>query len=545
MPDETWLLVIRWTLRAVLGSLLAWLLLRMTPAQQEEKKPPERKKERNPAARRDPGVASTNWRDGSFDQKPPQQAQPRQRRTNSGAAGGASAVDDILSKMSKPREQWAGGDGTSRRPEDTSGKVPGSKEYAGDRARYEAEMRRQQAGVAGGNFKPKPIPGMEDSPAAKRQPLELKKAGNKKTGPGSEVVLHGHGRPITCIVFADEGKKLVTCGKDGNVCLWELPSGDRLGKFEGHNGAVWGCSVSADDRWLATCGGDMKVMLWSMENYMPSGAAEGGGIMKHVQFNRDAAVPKVATCSQGFGQSNPPCIAVLSYTENGQNDGVLSDVWKASKELPSKPTQVLWGKGDATVLSSHEGGELCIWDAASGALSKVLPLHTQSIKGMDLTEDLSMAITASHDHTMKLVNLEKGDVLHTYETDRPLNDTAIGNIPKGGPDRPTFFVLAAGGVDARDVATTNKGAKGQFETLVFAGKESAAAESVPGHFGPVHTLATAPGGCGFATGGEDGCVRLHFVVETFWDGPFTYPPRGAEDESVGDAHAPAAPATPS
>jgi translation initiation factor 3 subunit I len=40
---------------------------------------------------------------------------------------------------------------------------------------------------------------------------------------------------------------------------------------------------------------------------------------------------------------------------------------------------------------------------------------------------------------------------------------------------------------------------------------------VAGHFGPVNTIAYAPDGRGFVSGGEDGYVRLHRFDKSYFD----------------------------
>lgn len=82
-----------------------------------------------------------------------------------------------------------------------------------------------------------------------------------------------------------------------------------------------------------------------------------------------------------------------------------------------------------------------------------------------------------------------------YTTETPLNSAAIH------PTKP--YVIVGGGQEAMNVTTTSA-RQGRFEArfwhIVF--EEEVA--RIPGHFGPLNTIAIHPTGKGYASGGEDG-----------------------------------------
>lgn len=75
-------------------------------------------------------------------------------------------------------------------------------------------------------------------------------------------MLHGHDRSITQIRFVVfrsgpsgvspsfnlrynlEGDLLFSVAKDSKPTVWYSSNGERLGTFNGHNGAVWGIDVT-------------------------------------------------------------------------------------------------------------------------------------------------------------------------------------------------------------------------------------------------------------------------------------------------------------
>ena len=92
------------------------------------------------------------------------------------------------------------------------------------------------------------------------------------------------------------------------------------------------------------------------------------------------------------------------------------------------------------------------------------------------------------------------EVLKTYQTGTNANAAAI---------HPAFpHVLVGGGQEASQVTTTSSRA-GKFEARFFHTVYAEEVGHVRGHFGPINAVAFAPDGRSFATGGEDGYVRLH------------------------------------
>ena len=53
------------------------------------------------------------------------------------------------------------------------------------------------------------------------------------------LLLHGHERSITTIRYNREGDLLFSTAKDNKPTVWYSLNGERLGTYDGHNGAVW------------------------------------------------------------------------------------------------------------------------------------------------------------------------------------------------------------------------------------------------------------------------------------------------------------------
>jgi translation initiation factor 3 subunit I len=98
--------------------------------------------------------------------------------------------------------------------------------------------------------------------------------------------------------------------------------------------------------------------------------------------------------------------------------------------------------------------------------------------------------------------------MKTYVADTPLNTASI--TPKKD------FVILGGGQAAMDVTTTSA-RQGKFEARFYHKIFEDEIGRVRGHFGPLNTIAVHPQGTAYASGGEDGYVRMHHFDKPYLD----------------------------
>jgi WD40 repeat protein len=74
--------------------------------------------------------------------------------------------------------------------------------------------------------------------------------------------LRGPARRLRAVAFSPDGRVLAAGGAEGVVFLWEVASGQEVGRFEGHLDEITGVAFAPGGRLLASVGRDGRGFLW-------------------------------------------------------------------------------------------------------------------------------------------------------------------------------------------------------------------------------------------------------------------------------------------
>lgn len=336
--------------------------------------------------------------------------------------------------------------------------------------------------------------------------------------------MKGHERSITVVKYNYDGDLLFTASKDHVPSVWRAETGERLGTYNGHKGTIWDLDVDRFSRRLVTACADASARLWNVQT------GECIKVFPHRGPVRGAAWAEggqmFATISDHFVDQNGQ-ISIYDVPEDTSPDA-YSDKPRLDIDLPKgsdgkrvEATNVVWLNCNEALFVTFDNGSIRLYDPVTGdELEEFFP-HDKKINRVSFNRDKTLFITASADFTAKLYDALNLDHLKTYKTDRPVNAAVLSETKD--------HVLLGGGQEAMSVTTTSSKV-GKFETRFFHMIYEEEFGVVKGHFGPINALAINPNGLSYASGAEDGYVRLHFFDKSYLEMKDPVPEAREEEE---------------
>ncbi|GAM40932.1 translation initiation factor [Talaromyces pinophilus] len=325
------------------------------------------------------------------------------------------------------------------------------------------------------------------------------------------ILLQGHERSLNQIKFNRDGDLLFSVAKDKIVGVWFAANGERLGTYSGHQGAIWTVDVSPNTVLLATGSADNSVRLWNIKTGECVKVWEFPTAVKRVEFSPDGS-RLLAVTEKRMGFLGTIVVFDVQYGD-GEGNNLDEQTNEPSLKITcedSKATVAGWSYLSKYIIAGHEDGSVSQYDAKSGEQLENVQAHELDLQINDIqfSADRTYFITASRDKTAKILSSRNLAVLKTFPTDTPLNTAAI--TPKKD------YVILGGGQAAMEVTTTSA-RQGKFEARFYHKIFEDEIGRVRGHFGPLNTIAVHPAGTAYASGGEDGYVRVHHFDKSYFD----------------------------
>jgi serine-threonine kinase receptor-associated protein len=285
------------------------------------------------------------------------------------------------------------------------------------------------------------------------------------------LICSGHSRPVPDLSFSairPEGFFLISACLDGKPMLRNGETGDWIGTFMGHKGAVWSANLNSNATKAATGSADYTVKVWDAITGEELQNFNHGRIVKSVNFAKDDQ--RILTGGQDkilrIFDLNKPETEPLKM--EGHNQSIKS---------------ALWCKDNSTIISVASESGIKVWDTRTLTCVKTQPTKA-AVSGLEISLD-GKHLTATAGKEVLFFNAETFEPVKQFALSVEANSAALAY------DNSTFVV---GGTD--------------FWVHVYDFNTGKELEVHKGHHGPVHCVRFSPDGAMFASGSEDGTVRL-------------------------------------
>ncbi|XP_059638052.1 uncharacterized protein LOC132279981 [Cornus florida] len=287
------------------------------------------------------------------------------------------------------------------------------------------------------------------------------------------LVCHGHSRPVVDLFYSPitpDGFFLISASKDSSPILRNGESGDWIGTFEGHKGAVWSCCLDTNALRAASGSADFTAKIWDALTGDVLHSFEHKHIVRACAFSEDTHLLLTGGVEK-----------LLRIYDLNRPDAPPREVDKS----PGSVRTVAWLHSDQTILSScTDTGGVRLWDVRAGSIVRTLETKAP-VTSAEVSQD-GRYITTADGFTVKFWDANYFGLVKSYNM--PCTVESASLEPKYG------VKFIAGGEDM------------WIHVFDFYTGEEIACNK--GHHGPVHCLRFSPGGESYASGSEDGTIRI-------------------------------------
>mmetsp|Transcript_13268 Transcript_13268/g.18498 ORF Transcript_13268/g.18498 Transcript_13268/m.18498 type:complete len:348 (+) Transcript_13268:174-1217(+) len=325
------------------------------------------------------------------------------------------------------------------------------------------------------------------------------------------IVCPGHTRPLAelqfCAIQEDSQKMrtlLVSACHDKLPMVRDGITGDWIGSFKGHKGAVWSCRLDSMGYLACTASGDFSLKVWDAVTGKELYAFAHQHIVKSCEFSPDST-----RLASGGHEGVLRIYNLKVPTQEPLMIPQQSQPQHPSSSSSSSPkvtiTKIVW-LNDTTVLAAASDGIVRFWNIPlmmnpenennNGHDDVVVQVPTDpqvtlqvdaEIRDMELSMSQNV-LTIAAGTKVSFFDLSNHQLIHSYSMPIHFKDEG------GATLHPSGQKFVAGGSDLWVRVF-------DFET----GKEL---ECHKGHHGPIRCVRYAPDGNTYATGSEDGTIRL-------------------------------------
>mmetsp|Transcript_17363 Transcript_17363/g.43253 ORF Transcript_17363/g.43253 Transcript_17363/m.43253 type:complete len:308 (-) Transcript_17363:81-1004(-) len=286
------------------------------------------------------------------------------------------------------------------------------------------------------------------------------------------LVCPGHSRGVVELNFSsatDDGVFLMSACLDNKPMLRRADTGDWVGTFEGHKGAVWGADIDRPALRAVTASADYTVKVWDTLSGDMLHSLEHKRIVKGCAFSSESK--NIVT--GGFDK-------VVRIFDMDNLDADPSEFVGADGNIRC----VRFLPGNELIVAGSSDGKVRMWDRRSGEVVNTADIGA-SVNAIELSYD-GTTLCVCGGKNVAILNSADLSLVQSFQLSIEVEAVSLH------PSKETF--VAGGSTD--------------FWVRTFNASTGEETECLRGHHGPIHCLKYSPDGHTFASGSGDATIRI-------------------------------------
>ena len=203
------------------------------------------------------------------------------------------------------------------------------------------------------------------------------------------------------VTISPDSQMLISGGKDGNIKLWNLVTGELLDTLSGHSSSVESVATSPDGQLLYSGSGDSTIKLWKLNTRE----------LLHTFTGHTSSVSSVATSPDG------KIIASGSYDKSIK-------LWDVTTRKPIRTLQGVSSLVSSITFSSRthqkilaagvQDGQVLQWDLNTDLPPTTLLWNHSRVESVTISPDCNTLIIGDSEGLIKILNLYMGVVFSSF-----------------------------------------------------------------------------------------------------------------------------------